>query len=227
MFSYSKIKAVKNCPYKYKRNYIDKAYEPGSIYAIYGQAIHKVFKEIVMKKLGSKDATKIWRMTFESELSNNREIIVVKRYEFFLKRGYPMIQIFIKKLNDLKIESALHCEERMYGDYKSEKFCYVTDLIYKDPNNKITLIDYKTGKARVEDYYQLAFYKMLSKLEIEELILYYAFGQIIRFKFSKYANDAIKYIDSALEIIKKGDFYRIKNDNCKYCIFFVKECKGM
>lgn len=229
IYSFSQIRTVYECPYKYKSIYIDKIKVPSNIYALFGQAIHKVFKDIVVDNLDRKKSLFLWKKYFEYEISNNSDIITIKNYKFWEKRGYPVIQKFITSKKELDIISVIKAEKRDRSKYKNNDFYYVIDLIYKNSDNELIFLDYKTGKPKVIDYYQLVFYSKLSDIKFNKMCLYYTWQNPIFFNPEKYWFETEKYIDEGVEIIKRGIFNKNKNKNefCKKCYLLKNNiCKN-
>ena len=222
-YSFSQIKAIYECGFKYKCYYIDKISEPSGINALFGQAIHKIFKNIISDSLERKQTLALWKGCFENEVSSNRELIVIKNYEFWLKRGYPVIQKFISSKDKFDIQTIIKIEERNSSVYNGDEFSYVCDMVYKNSLNEIVVLDYKTGKQKETDFYQLVFYALLMGIPINKFCLYYVWDGPVWFSNVKYLDSTKKYIDEGVKIIKKGEFKKNPTKNCKYCYFMKKQ----
>ena len=224
-YSFSQIKTVNSCPYHYKKLYIDNDKESANLPALFGMAIHAVFKDIIAKKIDKKESIKLWRWYLEKEIAENNDIVIMKNYDFWLKRGYPTIQQFHKNVNNLNISEIIKIEERCVGIYDNENFSYVCDLVYSDNNKDIVILDYKTGKHKELDFYQLAFYKQLMNIEKCKLCLYYIWEKPILFDSETYYSEMIKFISRGLSVIKSCKFEKNKSADCKYCKFLSTECR--
>lgn len=221
-FSFSQIKCAYECPFKYKSIYIDKVREPSGIAALFGQAIHRVFKEIVVNDLDRKDTLALWKNTLECEVSNNSDIIVIRDFDFWLKRGYPVIQKFLKEREKLDIKTVIKIEERSSGVYNGDTFSYICDVVYKNSIGQLVILDYKTGKTKITDYYQQVFYSLLQDIKFDKLCLYYVWDGPIFFDVSKHLEATKKYVDEGVSLIKSGVYEKTENKYCKYCYILKK-----
>ena len=226
--SFSKIKLYYECPYKYKLYYIDKIPFPSGPAAVFGQAIHSLFKDIIIHKYDRKKAIALWRRYYEKEtITNNDSVEIFSKDNFWVGRGYPVIQLFFNNIDKLKIKNVIAVEERKKSVYKNEEISYVCDLVYQNLEDRIILLDYKTGKQKEVDYYQLEFYSTLLGFKIDEHILYYAFKGIQPFAPGTYKLVAEKYIDNGIKMINSNKFSKNITKDCKNCYYFMKkECLG-
>jgi len=221
IFSFSKIKTIHDCPLKYKKYYIDKLRLPSGEPAIFGQAIHKLFKDIVEKNIERPKAIGMWKSYFINEtVGNDESITVLPKNNFWMTKGYPVINVFYKHLPEFKIKKIISLEKRYEAKYGEHDVVLVTDMIYEDTDGKIVLADYKTGKEKELDYYQLQFYKDRVGVKIDTCKLYYTFKGITEFEVDKYKEETEKYIDDGLKILTSGNFFKNVKKECKYCYFY-------
>ena len=226
--SFSKLKTAHQCPYLYKKIYIEYIKEPSGAPALFGQAIHALFRDILVDNMLAKDAIKKWKFYFEMEIANNSEMIVMKNFDWWLKRGYPAIQLFYKQRASFDVQEVIKIEERLSGEYNGEVFSFVCDLVYKDSKGRTIILDYKTGKQKELDYYQLIFYKELLKLKSAELCLFYIWSGPIWIDINKFQENANQFVIDGIKIIRDGKFERRPSTkNCKYCSFKLKDCKDI
>jgi hypothetical protein len=195
---------------------------PGGTPAIFGQAIHKIFKDIVVQGLDRKQAVGRWASYYEREVTSNSEDLVVQdKSDYWIVRGYPIISLFYKNLESLSIGEIIDAEKFMKSEYRGKPFNFVCDLIYKskDVNPKKRLLDYKTGKEKEVDLYQLQLYSELLGNNIDEVCLYYAFSGARIFVPGEYKDQTEEYMFKAIELIDKGDFVKKITPDCKNCYF--------
>jgi hypothetical protein len=228
-YSFSQIKLAYECGHKFKKLYIEHEQIPGSLPALFGQAIHRIFHDVIVNNLERKSAIGLWRKYFEEEIANNDckngDVVVVKNLDFWMKRGYPVIQKFLKEKNKLGIATIIRAEEKGHGIYNSDEFSYVCDLVFKDNKNRLITLDYKTGKNKKEDYYQLVFYCLLMGVPYERLCLYYIWDGLFWFDGKNYVEDTKKYIDEGIKIIKSGKFEKNLNKYCDRChLLKIQQC---
>lgn len=220
--SFSRIKNVHFCPYQYKLFYIDNLKQPSGEPALFGQAIHNLFKDIVANNIDRKTAVGLWKKYYINEIANNDSdfIRIFPEKDFWLTKGYPVINVFFKKFEEFKIKKIISLEKRYKGEYKGHEVTLIADLIYENTSGSIVLADYKTGKEKETDYYQLYFYKDKVGVHIDECKIYYTFNGLKDFDTDDYKEKAEQYIDSGIQIIEKGEFLKNPTKNCKYCYFY-------
>jgi len=220
-FSFSRIKLLHDCPYKYKLFNVDKHVLPSSDPAIFGQAAHRIYRDIIVKGYERKKAIGLWKNYFIDEcIGNNESIVIFPKENYWMTKGYPIINIFYKNLDSFNIKKVLCAEKKFKSTYEGHIVTLVTDLIYEDNDGRIILADYKTGKEKDVDYYQLQFYKDHLGMKIDACKLYYTFQGLIEFPVDKYKKETDEYISKGLDILVKGDFYKNVKKECKQCYFF-------
>ena len=223
------MKLVDQCPYKYKRIYIDKEREPSGIPAVFGQAIHHVYKDALVNNVDRKQSIKSWRSYFERELSNNSPTIdswvtVATNYDWWESRGYPAIHLFYNNLESFDIKEVLFVEQKMSGVFDGENFSFVCDLLYKNSKGEKILLDYKTGKEKIVDYLQMAFYDGRLEEACDKICLFYIFSGPIWMDKEKHQDESNKFVREGLAIAKSGIYNRVFNKYCKTCLFYKDDC---
>ncbi|MFH1656209.1 MAG: PD-(D/E)XK nuclease family protein [Candidatus Nealsonbacteria bacterium] len=99
------------------------------------------------------------------------------------------------------------------------------DRIDKLENNNLRIIDFKTGKAK-KDNFQLEFYKLLAEMNFDkkvDLVTFYYFKdkKIENYNFSNITKDEIKnkVLEKIKEIVNTKEFSPNPNFLCNYCDF--------
>lgn len=240
-YSFSAIKLYTQCPYRYFLLKIKKIKEVAGPPCFFGMAIHHLFSDALTKDFEKKEAIKLWRRYFEKELD---EVIVYKDLDFWMKKGYPTIYSFYKNIERLKIKKII-CSEgiflddeysklksgkynQLYSEYRGFKFSFKPDLVYIDVKNKMNLLDYKTGKLKREDCYQLELYCKLLKIDISRLVLYQTLKGFSSFVPGYFEEEMNEYIFKAIDGIMKKKYNKNVSNFCKrYCYFKkIGECNG-
>lgn len=206
---------VHECPLKFKLCYIDRIRDKGSIYALMGQAMHELLKDVVEHDVDRAAAIAEWQYYFEREATKGGVRFFTK-YEFLLKKGYILISIFFKYKKELDIKKVISLEVRDRMNFDGDEYIYVCDLIYENSKGEIVLLDYKTGKVKEIDTYQIEFYGWQPKYKIDKLCLFY-FDTPRFYDVGMYKEETKRYIRAAIKTIKLGDFYKVVSKNCRYC----------
>lgn len=168
-YSYSKLSLFKQCPHRYKLNYIDKIAVPQDASALVkGRNVHSILENYEsFVKEGCKPKEN--EQYSESEVALN-----------FAKSelGKDILEKPSAREYCVKFDANLNA-----ADHLNQRECYFIgyiDRINRTPNG-IELIDYKTGQYKqpgFQDYMQLAIYSlyMFSKYpEINEILLRYVY----------------------------------------------------
>jgi PD-(D/E)XK nuclease superfamily len=127
--------------------------------------------------------------------------------------------------NDFKksIEDYKNLIMRLNDDYDiSGKF----DFIIKTPNGRLHIIDFKTGKSKEADNFQLRFYKVLAeekfKIPVEKVSFYYLWtGSKVDFDLEGINTQDIKdEIIKQIDMIKSTTTFAPRPSKlCNYCVF--------
>ena len=228
-YSFSQMKLIHQCPYKYKKLYIDKVKEPSGIHAVFGQAIHHVYKDAIVNNWERKEAIDVWKHYFEVEMFNNAPTMddpveVFDSLQWWNNRGYPAIQLFYNKLESFDIKKIIAIEQKMSGEFDGEKFNFVCDLIYLNSEGERVIIDYKTGKEKEVDYLQIVFYDGRFEQLCDKVCLFYIWSGPIWIKREDYLAKSDEYVRQGLAIAKAEKYERIFNKYCKSCMFYADDC---
>lgn len=224
--SKSKVNSFLKCPREFKYTYIDKyEQEPNDAMAL-GTDVHQIAEDFIKKGgIGS---------------SNYRE----KLQE--LANDYNSEYDLTMHLNHLAdfFEEVFHDDDMKYEVFSSEEYLYdkehdfsgLADLVVRDENDDIIIIDYKTGKSSSIKKYrlELCYYKMLLESKYPNIniiaagIFFTKDGKNRFLTFSEdvdkgafcTANDcdaALKLLDFIREEIKNERFLPKRQYLCKYC----------
>jgi hypothetical protein len=186
--------------------------------------MHHLYKDAILNGLERKDAIKKWRCYFETEISNNSEIIVITNYTWWANRGYPAIQLFYNSLESFDIKEIIAVEQKMSGEFDGEGFNFICDIIYKNSKGEKILLDYKTGREKAVDYYQMAFYDGRFDQVCDKLCLFYIWSGPIWFSRSEHEEKSNSFVRAGLKIAKSGQYERVINKYCKTCMFYKDDC---
>lgn len=250
-FSYSQIKTYLTCPYQYKLGNILKIPTKGSAYFSFGQTLHSTlyeFYSLIKNSSGQNQASLFTNgaNNNQAKIPNLEELLKIyhakwipdwyvslSQREEYYKKGKTALTRFYKK-NDPNWVVPLFMEASFkikIGDYFLRGRI---DRIDKLPENKLNIIDYKTGepkkKLSPDDKAQLIIYQLAAEqLEqfnkiapIGKLTYYYLEDDSqMSFLANKQETDNIaKKILTAINNIYAGKFSATPDKHdCKNCSF--------
>ena len=230
-YSYSKINTYKNCPYRFKLQYIDKIKTPFVLNKSLekGSFLHKgieLYLKDEIKKITDFEF-KVYQGEERSELFKQlKQILKSDNIQNYKSKS----NLFIEMGFGLDIDTL---EVKDYN-YKSDIIGFI-DLMYYDKDEKIVyIIDHKTGRFNEnQDKIQLYIYYLvaLSLFPAEKAKLYFEFiehNKNITFEFDKSEKqkiqDEVKKVISAIETAKS---FPKKDTFCNWCPYFEHNlCDG-
>ena len=223
--SKSKINTYLHCPLEFKFRYIDKIESQPNKYMILGSDVHLVAEHFVKK--------------FQSDVSDINIENELLNLVYELDIGYDLgnhinhLASFFREIfinNDYKLFSF---EEYLLDE--KNNFSGICDIILKNENDKLIIIDYKTSNSNTFSKYrlELSYYKLLVenvyKKEVSHVGIFFTKNGRLRLlevndndnKF-KYLNsqeiaDSIKILNNVKNGIEKGNFQPKKQFTCKFC----------
>lgn len=163
-WSISKADTVRNCPRKFKYQYVDKIRKmtaPKAGDAIVGKAVHKLLEYAVsMSRPASQLVdTVISEYNLEGE-NADRFLALVPAADNLVARlaGYPQKYDTLPPRIEQKIAVSLEGKAVDFFDNSKGFFRGVLDISYRiREKNHLVIMDHKTGKYRGIDYYQSQF----------------------------------------------------------------------
>jgi len=176
-FSYSKMGCYKNCPYNYKKLYVDKiAPKPRHFFAI-GHSCHETFEDVYKRpyQVSLKQLRKIFEKHWHSEGYPTAEM-----EQQYFNEGWKWVENYWKKFIDGQYRPA-HAVELFFQLPIGNDYVVIgyIDRIDKSPDGKFQIRDYKTDpkmrdQEAVDKDMQLTFYYWAMRqlgIEVDELSL--------------------------------------------------------
>lgn len=219
-FSYSKINTFYNCERKYEFIYKKKYPKSNNVSSLKGTLLHKMI-ELYIQDLD-------YNIKYEGDFTQLPE----KEFNLFKEEFEKNIkhQNIIKSLKSMYgKQEALEMENKISNIFNNFVFSGTADTFVKN-NNKIIIIDYKTGKP-FRNFEQLEYYAYIYSLiypEVKEYMLilsYVMYNKEEVLKISKDDLDKIKtnLIDKIDNINNTNIYNKNISKLCEYCEY-KKEC---
>ena len=241
IYSHSRLETFRNCPLKYKFNYIDKIKrKEEGIEAFLGSRFHEIMEKIYRNlpfRMYSLDELldfygDIWDKKYHDKVMIANEERKAKDYkeigkkfiEDYYKRYYPF-----NRGKVLGIERPVMIDLDGKGKYRLRGFI---DRLNRIEDGTYEIHDYKTSKSLPEQskmdedrqlaLYQIGVQKLWDDVNQVELVWHYvAFDKEIRSKRTKEALDALK--KESIDLIKKIEATRefLPNEStlCGWCYY--------
>jgi len=232
-FSYSMLSRFLDCPFSYKRIYIDKAETPDNISAVFGIVVHKTIHTGYSHKLEKADWLKVFKRNWIIAVKS-RDALFATQEEFvsLLKEGQYMLSKFYDKyVKDVPFPIAT---EHRFNNITlgNHTLVGIIDAITHD--NEV--IDFKTGKYIPKSLelsldlqftvYSYAFRQLYNKDEKALVLLNLRSNK----KYLTYRTDSdyqvLETILDGVEIeTSHKNFYKRPGRHCEWCPF-MSECWG-
>lgn len=236
ILSKSKINTYLQCPRKFKYEYLSDIEKPepeeGSALEI-GTSVHNIFEKVL------KDNSITWLKTLSQEELYD---FIIDNYDKEL-RFEEHIHNFSRFLKEKVFDAGYHIvgTETYARDDEIGLHGYIDLILSKD--NKLTVIDYKTGKKAkpITDYeLELCYYAYMAQQyfdeEVEQVGIY--FSKIHQFRFASFLEDlgkgaflskedvqaAFQYLFTVQDKIDEGIFPYKRGWLCKFCDY-KEECE--
>lgn len=236
IFSYTKISLFNNCPKAYEFKYIKKI--SGLFLTVeqhLGRSVHSALKNIYeARSYGDSislefliDAySKAWNST---EIENTRVIIEDKCLDDYYHYGKNMLKKYYQRAFLIDDSETIELEKEFLIKFNEEiHFRGYIDRISKQPNGKLRLVDFKTGKRvkRPINDMQLCSYAIWAFKEYKEDEIEIVFEalkhektMISRIKRSKIPIIKEKLLIDINNIISTKNFVANPTKLCKWCAY--------
>ena len=227
--SYSKVKALEFCPWKYKLIYIDNLHSAPTPQSSFGHSIHRALE------LYYKESIKTFEKLidcFNLAWKNEGFLTPVVAQEYY-ERGEKLLLNFWNEESKLTAQS-IFAEKNFSFNIGDIEVVGIIDRVDKLSDESYDLIEYKTHYKRPTDEqlkkdFQLLFYKFACKNALSfdpNRLTYYFLSENVKvnYDFSGFQEDFIaKKIEAAAKIVSSQDFFTC-TQNCSYCEY-RKLCK--
>lgn len=249
--SFSAMKLMVECPFKYKLSYVDGIKKfTGNEYTAFGTALHKACEKKLLNESVQEQA--IFSETFEKELAALPQTKMLdEQLVTDMKEQGKMLAVLAlpalrKMFGDFTVLAAEADLFEMIQEFPEWNFKGFIDLVIKTSDGKIHILDWKScawgwdaeKKSDPMVTYQLTFYKYFyaRKHNIDPKMIETYF--VLLKRTAKQDNVEIfrvtsgdKKTDNALNLLKKTlyaidkGFYPKNRLSCKYCEYSkTKEC---
>ena len=226
--SKSKVNDFLHCRRSFKYRYIDKIEQKANDFMALGTDVHQIAEDFIKKEGISSEnyRQKLQELADDYGSQYNLKIHLDHLAEFFED---------IFKNEKMKYE-VFSSEEYLYDEVHD--FSGLADLVVRDENNDIIIIDYKTGKSNSIKKYrlELCYYKMLLESKYPNIDIIAAgifFTKDGKTRFLSFAEDvdkgayctqkdcqaALDLLDFVRKEAEAGRFNPNRQFLCKYCSY--------
>ena len=244
-FSYSQLKGYETCPYQYYLSFILKIPVTGKAVFSYGKTMHSTLQKFfdLIKKSGDIRQDDLFNKKDKDkkELPSEKELMDIYKtswiddwYESkeqkqrYKKQGEKSLKNLYQQLKE-NIPQVIELEKGFNFKIKEYLIRGVIDRVDHVGDNKVEIVDYKTGRAKTEktvEKDQLLMYQMATKetfnWDIDKLTFYYLDNNT-QVSFLGTDEEIDKQKEKMLELILQ---IKTKNFNatpskfkCQYCDF--------
>ena len=235
-YSYSKINTFKNCPYRFKLQYVDKIRTKFNVSPALekGKFIHYGLEHYLKGTLREKINDYNFQLASSDEIKEYRkqlkQVLLSKDIQWYksfsdIKTEFGFGIIF--KDNDIDVIG--------YSN-KADIRGYIDLLAYDEFSNEVYIIDYKTGKFREEqDKLQVAIYYLVAVKkypEVENFNLIFNFVEHSKTVEIKYTRDdfqkVLEFVRSSLSKVENADEFPKITTFCNWCPYYNEgHCNGI
>lgn len=226
--SKSKVDTFLQCRRQFRYQYIDNVEQLPNDAMKLGTDVHQIAEDFV-KKGG------IYTEDYRETLQNLADDL---NSDYDLKIHLDNLAVFFEDIfqNEEMQYEVFCCEEYLYDE--EHNFSGLADLVVKDENDDIIIIDYKTGRSGSIKKYrlQLCYYRMLLESKYPNVNIISAgiyFTKDGKYKFLNFAEDVdkgayctqkdydatINLLDFVRDEVKHGRLQPNKSFLCRYCSY--------
>lgn len=227
--SYSKIKALEFCPWKYKLFYIDGLHSAPTPQSSFGHSIHKALELYYNESI--KTFEKLIDC-FNLAWKNDGFTTPILAQEYY-ERGEKLLLTFWNEEQKLTSQR-IFAEKNFSFAFDNIEVVGIIDRVDRRSDDSYELIEYKTHYKKFSDEqlkndFQLLFYKFACKnafnFDPNHLTYYFVSENVkVNFDFVKYNDDYIvNKIKFAARVVENQDFYTC-TEKCSFCEY-RKLCK--
>lgn len=238
-WSFSKLNSYYHCGHEFYRRYIECEKPEGNFFAEYGSYVHSILEKYAKGELSLFEISQYYEENFDNNIKLNAPPNkFVDLRESYLNKGieyFNNINIDFDKYEVLGVEKEIHFR------IAEEEFVGFIDLLLRDrETKKITTLDHKSASIkflkdgtpskkdiehvlefkRQQYLYSKAIYEEYG--EYPEYLAWNLFKEqliyTIPFKQEEY-DDAIKWAEDTIQMIKNECMWLPDNSNSFYCNF--------
>ena len=252
-WSFSRLEAFYDCPYGWKRRYIECEEGEGNFYSSYGKLCHSILEKYCKGELSESDLLTEFIERFDDEVTEpapyNKYVDI--RENYYMK-GLGYFNNFKRLFGDgYKIIDA---EVPVEFEVDGYPFVGYIDALVKDPDGKLIVVDHKSASMKfnrdgkpskksiekINTYKQMYLYckALMDQGMHPEIIAWNFFNDRVTYQIPfdfneykvalKWAVDTIHLIENETEYAHKDNFYFCRNicnvrSTCPYNQQVVKE----
>lgn len=221
--SATSLSTYRRCPQQWKLKYVDGLPEEDKPFFNLGTAVHAALETFYDRRVASpaprEEVLEAFRREFDPAAYGSDEEAARRRAD-----GVKMVEEFYDK-HAGRFEPALAVEKRLSFDVEGVGFRGYVDRIDKVSDERIRVVDYKTGGSfdldRVRTDPQLTLYQIGCEqtlgLEVDTLVLYHVPSQT-PFEVERHGEEQVERVRAAVREAARGiEDERFEPDPGRYC----------
>lgn len=142
-WSFSNLKSFIQCPFEWKLKYVDCCSGIDNIYGKFGSVCHKTLELYLTNKLKAEELLQYYTEHFDV-LDVVQDEYEAKRYDKLDAIGKEYFTNFTDNFN---IKEIIGVEKKIEFDFFGKTFIGYIDLIYRDKEGNLIILDHKTAEA--------------------------------------------------------------------------------
>jgi len=144
VWSYSRLRLFEQCPYAFAQRYLYQNEGVNNFYAEYGSLVHKVLEQWYKGELGTNESTMASAFVRLFQKYINAWIDSGTRAKYFMSG----LEYFNGGVFAPPFSSILAVEKRLNFNVGDYRFVGVIDLVYRNPDGTVTILDHKSHNLR-------------------------------------------------------------------------------
>lgn len=231
-FSYSGVSTYETCPYSFYLTYIEAAERGNNFFGEFGTFCHDLLEKYFKGELESFEFGKYYEENYFKTVVSPPPPFIKDAVQNYYDKGFEFFSNFDFDKSDYEI---LLAEEYVKTEFENINITVKPDLILKDKDGKVILVDFKTAnaykngkldKSKMKGYLRqfylyTYFLNKVKNIKIDEIHVWFITvgkTEIIKCDDDE-MNSIVKwFVDSVRSIYKDGEF-KANTSNPFFCNF--------
>ena len=140
-WSYSKLDTAASCPFAFKKTYLDHVPDDNNPFAQAGTLCHDLLASYALGKLACYDLLPTFEKRYRKEVKAAWPSFSLNMEE----RTYEKIASYFRTFSGFSFARVLMVEEKLIGTVAGRPFSGIMDLVVRDHDGRIIIIDHKSS----------------------------------------------------------------------------------